>query len=613
MFAERVAIATALGGERTGWTADRDAFLGRHRDASCPAALATDAPLDGRAGAGLDPCAALSVAVEIAPGATAEVSFVLGEAESEAAALALAERLAAPGAVQSELDTVRAFWAGLCGAVRIETPEPALDLLANGWLLYQDLACRMWGRSAFYQSGGAYGYRDQLQDASALVYAAPHLTREQIVRHAAHQFAEGDVLHWWHPPADAGIRTRFSDDLHWLAYITAFYVRTTGDASVLDDVVPFLTAEALPDGEDEVFLQPEPSGESGTVYEHAVRALDRGLAVGAHGLPLMGTGDWNDGMNRVGREGRGESVWMATFLIAILGDWAEIAEGRGDAARAEAYRAHRAHLTERLNADGAGWDGAWFRRAYYDDGTPLGTADGDECQIDALVQAWSVLSGGATPEHAQQALDAMERRLVDAEAGIIRLLTPAFDRTPHDPGYIKGYLPGVRENGGQYTHAALWAVRALAEAGRAERAAPMLAMLSPVSHTGTPEGVARYQAEPYSVAADVYGVAPHVGRGGWTWYTGSAGWMLRVILESVLGFGLEADAVTLAPCIPAGWPGFSLTYRLPDGSGTVLHVAVSRGDAPSATLDGEAVATDGARVRAPLPRDGAEHRLTLTL
>ena len=612
-LAGRVAVLAAVGGETLSYTASRDAFVGRHRDAGCPRALAEPA-LDGRTGVGLDPCAALAVGLDVGPGETAEVSFLLGEGDGRDAALGAVARLRAPGAVDQALDQVRAFWAETAGAVQVETPEPALDVLVNGWLVYQTLSCRMWGRTAFYQSGGAFGYRDQLQDASALVYGRPDLTRAQVVLHAGRQFAEGDVLHWWHPPAGGGIRTRFSDDLHWLPYVAAFYLRTTGDQSVLDERAPFLTGPPLDEGEDERFVYAAESGESGTVYDHAVRALDRGLATGPHGLPLMGTGDWNDGMNRVGRLGTGESVWMATFLHEVLGDWAEISAARGDAGRAGRYRQHRAHLAERLNADGAGWDGAWFRRAYYDDGTPLGTAGADECQIDALVQAWSVLSGAATPDHARQALDALDARLVDEDARIVRLLAPPFDRTGHDPGYIKGYVPGVRENGGQYTHAALWAARAFAQAGRADRAARVLAMLSPVSHAATAEGVARYQAEPYSVAADVYGVAPHTGRGGWTWYTGSAGWMYRVAVESVLGFGVEGgEWLTLAPVLPTDWPGFRLRFRVPDSGGTVYAVAVERGPA-SATVDGEPVALDpGGGLRVPLVRDGRAHAVRLAV
>ncbi|HEX6911030.1 MAG TPA: protein ndvB, partial [Longimicrobium sp.] len=566
--------------------------------------------------AGLDPCAAFKVTFHIRPGETAEVAFLLGEAADEAAARALVAKYRRPGAVDDALREVRAFWTGLVGGVQVRTPSPELDLMVNGWLAYQNLVCRVWGRTAFYQSGGAFGFRDQLQDSSALVYLRPELTRRQILLHASHQFVEGDVLHWWHPPLSKGIRTRFADDLLWLPYITAFYVDSTGDAGVLDESAPFVTAEHLPPGEDEVFLFPADSGQRASVYEHCCRSIDRSLTRGAHGLPLMGTGDWNDGMNRVGREGRGESVWMGFFLHGILDDFVPLCEARGDVARAETYRAYRAELAAALNAEGQGWDGGWYRRAYYDNGAPLGSAANDECRIDAIAQAWAVLSGVAPPERAEQALDALERHLVSEEDGIIRLLTPAFDRTPHDPGYIKGYLPGVRENGGQYTHAALWAVRALAQAGRTERAARLLAMVSPVSHGRTPAEVAVYQAEPYVIAADVYGVAPHVGRGGWTWYTGSAGWMFRVALESVLGITLEGgEALRIRPCVPQDWPGFTVRYRLPDGA-TAYEIAVTREDGAGirGTVDGRdlSVAADGA-LRVPLARDGGMHRVEVVL
>ncbi len=615
-FAERVAVVSAAvpEGAEVSLTGDRAAFLGRFGTPEAPRALVDGVPLDGAVGAGLDPLVAHRVAFTLAPGETREVAFLLGEAADRPQAEALAERFATVDAVHAAIEQTRAFWRETTTALQIETPEPALDLMANGWLLYQNLSCRLWGRTAFYQSGGAYGFRDQLQDTSALVYARPDLTRAQILRNAAHQFEEGDVLHWWHPPLAKGIRTRFADDLLWLPLLTAFYVRTTGDTGVLDEAVRFLTAPLLEDGEDEVYLQPEDAGTSASVYEHAARAIDRSLEVGngANGLPLIGVGDWNDGMNRVGREGRGESVWMGFFLYQTLGDFLPYVEARGDDARAARYRRHRADLERALN--GAGWDGDWYRRATYDDGAWIGSAESDEAQIDALVQAWSVLSGAAPPRRAQQALDAMERRLVDEDAGLLRLLDPPFDTTPHDPGYIKGYVPGVRENGGQYTHAALWAVKALAEAGRCERAAPLLAMFSPVSHGDSPEDVAVYKTEPYVIAADVYGVAPHVGRGGWTWYTGSAGWMLRVAVESVLGFGLEDGAtITLTPCVPADWPGFSIRYRLPDGSGTVYAIEASRGDAPALTLDGQPLAQSDGRWRIPVTRDGAEHTVHLIL
>jgi N,N'-diacetylchitobiose phosphorylase len=616
-FSDRVAFAAALAprAETRSWTTDRTAFLGAYGSVESPRAeaLRSEEWLNHKVGAGLDPCAAFKVTFWIEPGKTAEVAFLLGEAADEAAAHALIAKYRWENAVDDALEEVRAFWIDTVGAVQVRTPSPELDLMVNGWLAYQNLACRVWGRTAFYQSGGAFGFRDQLQDSSALVYLRPELTRQQIILHASHQFVEGDVLHWWHPPLSKGIRTRFADDLLWLPYITAFYVASTGDGGVLDESAPFVTAEQLTEGEDETFLFPEDSGERASVYEHCCRSIDRSLTRGAHGLPLMGTGDWNDGMNRVGREGRGESVWLGFFLHGILDDFIPIVEARGDAERAATYRAYRASLGEALN-DG-GWDGGWYRRAYYDNGAPLGSAANDECRIDAIAQAWAVLSGVAPAERAEQALDAMERNLVSERDGIIRLLKPAFDRTPHDPGYIKGYLPGVRENGGQYTHAALWAVRALAQAGRTERAARLLAMTSPVSHGRTPDEVAVYKAEPYVIAADVYGVAPHVGRGGWTWYTGSAGWMFRVALESVLGVTLSGgDALCIRPCVPRDWPGFTVRYRLPDGA-TTYEIAVTRekGDRIRGVADGVKLKSADGALRIPLTRDGGEHRVEVVL
>jgi cyclic beta-1,2-glucan synthetase len=613
-FADGVTIAAAIAPAAIAqWhSADRASFIGAAGSAAHPAAMAQP-ELDGRTGAGLDACAAFQLPLSLAPGDSVECSFVLGETTSRASALALVQRYRAAGSVGAALAEVRAFWRATVGAIEVSTPVPAIDLMLNGWLAYQNLSCRIWGRSAFYQSGGAIGYRDQLQDASAMIYTHPGMTRHQICLHAAHQFVEGDVLHWWHPaPLDKGLRTRFSDDLLWLPYVTAFYIKTSGDWSVLDEVEGFLKAPLLADGEDEEFLQPEPSGESADVYEHCCRALDRSLTKGAHGLPLMGTGDWNDGMNRVGREGRGESVWMGFFLFRIITDFLPACERRGDAARVASYSAYRAHLSTVLND--AGWDGEWYRRAFYDNGAVMGSKDSDECQIDALAQAWSVISGAAPEQRGQQALDAMERRLVSDHDGLIRLLTPPFVDTPQDPGYIKGYVAGVRENGGQYTHAACWAIRAVAEAGRGERAAQLLEMLSPVSHSLTPEAVATYQVEPYVIAADIYGADPHVGRGGWTWYTGSAGWMYRVALESVLGFTLEGgDSIRLRPVVPKAWPSYSIRYRMPDDA-TVYEISVRHAaGAATATLDGQALPVSDGATLVTLKMDGAVHRIEMTL
>ncbi|MFI5370720.1 MAG: GH36-type glycosyl hydrolase domain-containing protein [Candidatus Eisenbacteria bacterium] len=609
------AVVPPTGASPVTHTTDREAFLGRWGSPARPAMLARGGVLDGRTGAGLDPCFAHQLSVTLAPGATVTGVFVLGAAASLDDARALVAGCREPGAVEKALAETRRGWLDTTDRIRVKTPSDAIDLMVNGWLVYQTLGCRMWARTAFYQSGGAWGFRDQLQDSAALTLTHPGVTRAQLLLHAAHQFVEGDVLHWWHPPAGRGLRTRFADDLLWLPYLTAGYVATTGDLGVLDEHVRYLTARALAPGEDEAYLEPRDAGVFGSLYEHCCRAVERSLVTGAHGLPLFGTGDWNDGMNRVGREGKGESVWMAFFLHAVIGDFLPLVDARDDRDRASRWRRHRDELRAAIERDG--WDGGWYRRAYYDDGTPLGTRDGDECRIDALAQAWAVISGAAAPERAAAAMDAVERELVDERHGLIRLLTPPFEHTSHDPGYIKGYVPGVRENGGQYTHAALWVVRAVAELGRRDRAAKLLEMLTPVHHTATPERLATYQVEPYVVAADVYGAAPHVGRGGWTWYTGSSGWMMRVAMESVLGVRLhQGRTLVVRPCIPRDWSGYELVWR-PSDDGTVMEITVLNGGGDGtvreARLDGAPVPVADGAARIPLARDGRTHRVEIVL
>jgi cyclic beta-1,2-glucan synthetase len=616
---DRVAFATVVAAENVRnvtFTTERRSFLGAGGDPSDPIALRGEAELDGRSGAGLDPCFALQAVVDVPPRGTATVSFLLGEAAGGERARALIARLAEPGAARRALAGTRAAWERRLGALRVRTPMPSLDVMVNGWLPYQTLACRLWGRTAAYQSGGAFGFRDQLQDACAFVNTWPELTRAQLLLHAAHQFVEGDVLHWWHPPDGRGLRTRFADDLLWLPWAAALYVRATGDAPVLDEPARFVRARELRPGEDEAFLAPEDSGISASLWEHCCRAVDRSLASGVHGLPLFGTGDWNDGMNRVGREGRGESVWLGFFQFAILGDMAELARQRGDAGRARRYSAHRRALREALEAEA--WDGDWYRRGWYDDGTPLGSKQSDECRIDALAQAWAVLSGAASPERAGRALDAVERFLVSEQDGLIRLLTPAFRNTLQDPGYIKGYVPGIRENGGQYTHAALWVVAAMAELRRHDRVAKLLDMIGPVRRSATPEQVARYQVEPYVVAADIYGEAPHVGRGGWTWYTGSAGWMQRVAVEWLLGMRVVGGSeLRIDPCVPDDWPGFEISWRVPGGDTRYEISVVNPGRkaraVTSSKVDGGPLALDGRAARIPIVRDGRVHRVEILL
>jgi cyclic beta-1,2-glucan synthetase len=531
-------------------------------------------------------------------------------------AAGLVHKYADAARVRQTLADVRQFWLHLLSAVTIETPNREIDLLVNGWLTYQNLSCRMWGRSAYYQPGGAFGFRDQLQDSAALLHHNPDITRAQILRHASQQFVEGDVLHWWHPDTGYGLRTRFSDDLLWLPCIAAEYVASTGDTAVLDEQVLFITAPPLNSGQQEAYLRPAPAGVSATLYEHCCRALDRGLTCGAHGLPLIGCGDWNDGFSRVGQQGKGESVWLGFFIDYTLQQMLPICSSRGDEARVARYSEYRTQLVAALNS--AGWDGSWYRRAFYDNGNLIGSRESDECQIDALAQAWAVISNAAPSDRAAMAMQSADDRLVCEDAGMIRLLAPPFDRTSNDPGYIKGYLPGIRENGGQYTHGVLWFVRALAEMGRGTRAVELLRMLSPISHTTTHDRVQVYQTEPYVVAADVYGEPPHVGRGGWTWYTGSAGWMFRVAIESIFGISIEGGrTLVVNPSIAADWPSCRLIYRLPDGVTrydiSIENPAGKEHGVSAALLDEQPTVVANGVARIPLANDGKLHQVTIRL
>jgi len=586
-FGERVAFAVASK-ELHGLTADRAEFLGRGGDLGHPAALERIG-LSGAVEPGSDPCAALQVHLNLPPGEAREVFFLLGQGANRDESLRLIKQYRDPGQVGAAWKAVQELWDDLLGAVSVQTPDPAMNLLLNRWLLYQDLACRIWGRSALYQSSGAFGYRDQLQDVMALLHAAPDLARAHILRAARHQFEEGDVLHWWHPPSDRGVRTRCSDDLLWLPFVTAHYVATTGDETILTEKTPFLKAAPLEPEEAERYGHYETADDAHTLYAHCLQALDKGTTSGPHGLPLMGSHDWNDGLNRVGVEGRGESVWLGWFLHAALTRFAPLCERMGDGKRADEYRRRADAL--RRSLEQRAWDGDWYRRAYYDDGAPLGSSENDECQIDSIAQSWAVLSGAADPERALKAMDAVAQRLVRHDDQLILLFAPPFDETARDPGYIKGYPPGIRENGGQYTHAALWAAWAFAELGQGDRAEALFRLLNPIYHADTPEKARHYRVEPYAAAADVYSVAPHVGRGGWTWYTGSAGWMYRLGVEAILGLRRTGDALRVEPCIPQGWRGYELTYRY-GGSRYRIYVnnqaGVNRG-VRRVILDGKAL------------------------
>jgi cyclic beta-1,2-glucan synthetase len=539
-------------------TCDRKEFIGRNSSLESPAALKR-VNLAGRDGAGLDPCAAIQTSIELAPNEAREVIFLLGEAESKTAAQELVAKFQQTGTVNAAFEKVLAHWDGVLGAVEVRTPDAALDTMLNRWLLYQTLSCRIWARTAFYQSGGAFGFRDQLQDVMALVYSRPDIARQQIVLAAAHQFKEGDVQHWWHPPSGRGVRTRISDDLIWLPFVTSFYIKVTGDASVLDETVAFLDQAPLRDDQHELYTQPQISAESAPIYEHCARALDRSLGVGNHGLPLMGGGDWNDGMNRVGQQGKGESVWLGWFLYMTLAAFVPHVDARKQKMRGNRYRKHLDNLRKALEEKA--WDGDWYRRAYFDDGTPLGSAQNEECRIDSIAQSWSVISGGSDPYRMGRAMAAVEEYLIRRGDGLVILFTPPFDKGNLDPGYIKGYVPGVRENGGQYTHAAIWTIIAFSMLGDGERAGELFALLNPVNHSSTRAGLHKYKVEPYVAVGDVYAVPPHNGRGGWTWYTGSAGWMYRAGLESILGFKLQHDRLEINPCVPRWWRDFEITYR----------------------------------------------------
>ncbi|HHV63591.1 MAG TPA: glycosyl transferase family 36 [Peptococcaceae bacterium] len=598
-FKGRIAFLSLWGEKLKSYTTDRKQFIGVNRDLQNPFGL-EQKELAAVVGQGLDPCAVIQAELVLEPFAKRTIYFLLGDEENKEEALALIKEASDEKQLSEWYTEILKYWDDLLTTIEIHTPEKSFDLLFNRWLLYQTLGCRIWARSAFYQSGGAIGFRDQLQDAMPFAVIKPEITRKQIILHSSRQFPEGDVQHWWHPEKGKGIRTKFSDDLLWLPYVTADYIQHTGDESILEEKTPFITQDLLGQNEDERYTIPKVSEEMVSVYEHCVRAIDRSLKFGKHGLPLIGTGDWNDGFSAIGREGKGESVWLGWFILTILKSFLPICQKKGDEDRVKRYQEVIQTLTNNMEKNA--WDGAWYRRAYYDDGSPLGSILNTECQIDSLAQTWAIISGCAQEGRAKDGMQAVERYLWNREEGIIKLFTPAFDKTDKNPGYIKGYIPGVRENGGQYTHGAIWAVLALTRLKEREKALELYNMLNPINHARTNTEVLKYKVEPYVMAADVYAVSSNVGRGGWTWYTGSAGWMYQVGLEGILGFNLKNNQLNFSPCVPFNWLEYSIKYRY---KSTVYNIIVKLNNPDEQIIILDGVKLDSLTI--DLKDDGVEH------
>ncbi|HHW32479.1 MAG TPA: glycosyl transferase [Clostridiaceae bacterium] len=605
-FSGRVAFV-ASSEKQYSYTGDRGEFIGIGGSIEKPEALRREM-LSRRVGAGFDPCLSTHVIVNLKPGEEKEIIFILGEAESKEKALMTAGNFKEVENARNEFNKVTNFWESVLGTVKVDTPEKSMNILLNGWLLYQVISCRLWGRSGFYQSGGAYGFRDQLQDVMALSYIMPQATRAQILLHASRQYIEGDVQHWWHMEAGKGIRTRYSDDFLWLPFVTAEYIAATEDWGILEEEIQYLESDPLEE-EDERYEVPRISTEKGTLYQHCIKAIERGIRFGEHGIPLMGSGDWNDGMNTVGNKGRGESIWLGWFLYTVITKFINICNYKGDTELSERYAGIADNIAKSVEEHG--WDGGWYRRAYFDDGKPLGSAGNSECKIDAIAQAWSVISRAGRKNRTEEAMQAVENYLVDRENGLIKLLTPPFGDGDLQPGYIKGYVPGVRENGGQYTHAAIWVVMAYAMLGMGDKATDLFYMINPINHARTPLEAARYRVEPYVMAADVYAVTPNIGRGGWTWYTGAAGWMFRLGFEVLLGIKIRGNKILFDPCIPRNWPGYKVEYRYKD---TLYIIKVNNPDGVNKGVKN--IKLDGVVQKSryvPLENNGGSHLIEITM
>jgi cyclic beta-1,2-glucan synthetase len=598
-FPERVSFFKVDGGYNFSFTADRAEFIGRNRHLDNPQALYRK-KLSGRIGAAMDPCAALHVKFDLLNDAEKEIVFLIGSDVNNQEAKTLLQRFADKNSVQQSFENVKHYWKEIVETVQVTTPDPSLNLLANGWLIYQTIACRMFARSGFYQSGGAFGFRDQLQDSLALLHTRPAMAREQILLSASRQFTEGDVQHWWHPPEGRGVRTRCSDDLLWLPFAVARYIAATGDTDILQVQVGFLESRTLHEGEDTLYDLPVSLNATGTLYEHCARAIKYSHRFGQHGLPLIGAGDWNDGMDRVGNKGKGESIWLSFFLYDVLIKFSAVARNNGDLVFAESCKKEAATL--QANIENSGWDGEWYRRAYFDDGTPLGSKENEECRIDAIAQSWSVLSNAANDQRQKMAMASLDKYLVRRDLKLIQLLDPPFDVKGPNPGYIKGYVPGVRENGGQYSHAAIWTLMAFAALEDREKVWELFSMVQPLNHAKDPATVAIYKVEPYVMAADVYANESHKGRGGWTWYTGSAGWMYQFIISSLLGIELQKDKLIFNPCFPTEWPSVSLNYRY--GTST-YHLTIFQHDAKEELISGSR--QDSVANVVQLVDDGQQH------